>query len=293
MAGSLNSTSAGAACLLGFSMLLLSLGCGEPAAIELALVPNGEINDPISVLEQIGKVEYVVDSSQGLYPSSAEQRGDWLEIYDRDDDGDAELVATVDITGMDHLPLVRLEQGGIKASSVLIVVQGLARDQQGEQAKYIAHGELREGMGRFIPGSVRVHEIEFNIKPAYRPPKVDDFSLVQQLEVGVTGVVLEFTKQMDHGSLQQANVIQVLQQGAGGTEAVAGEIRIADLTHSDPDVGFFTRVDYLFSSALKPGTYLVEVSTQATDASPDQRPLDQRPMQRGDQPYSFQFVVTS
>ena len=65
-------------------------------------------------------------------------------------------------------------------------------------------------MGRFIPGSVRVHEIEFNIKPAYRPPKVDDFSLVQQLEVGVTGVVLEFTKQMDHASLQQANVIQVL-----------------------------------------------------------------------------------
>ena len=74
---------------------------------------------------------------------------------------------------------------------------------------------------------------------------------------------------------------------------MAGEIRIADLTHSDPDVGFFTRVDWLFSSALEPGTYLIEVSTEAADASPDHRPLDQRPMQRGDQPYSFQFVVGS
>ena len=152
MAGPPSGTSARAACLLGFSALLLSLGCGEPASIEITLVPNSEINDPISVLEQLGKVEYVVDSSQGLYPSSAEQRGDWLEIYDRDDDGDAELVATVDMTSMDHLPLVRLEQGGIKASSVLIVVQGLARSTTRSPAQIHRSRRATRGRGTLHPG---------------------------------------------------------------------------------------------------------------------------------------------
>ena len=63
MAGSLNSTSAAAAWLLGFAMLLLSLGCGEPADIELALVPNSEINDPISVLEQIERGRQIIENA--------------------------------------------------------------------------------------------------------------------------------------------------------------------------------------------------------------------------------------
>lgn len=264
------------------------LGCGEPTALDLSLVADPNVNSEEALLSHLAQLRLVVDSPQGLYPAGAERREGDVEIQDVDEDGAGELVARVDLADLGRLPLIRLERGGLDEQPLDLRLDGLGPGAgSGPSLVSVAAGGV-QGL-RFEGGAVQSVQVPFNLRAAYRPPRVtqvypEDGSSLQPGAVG--SVVLIFSKAMNPESLGRAGVITLVRVDSGQETPVPAQQIVPGEVYS----GGPTRVDYRLASMLKDGSYRVRVSQGALDGSG--RPLDQVPMQPGNQPFSSGFGLT-
>lgn len=272
-------------------LLALTLSaCADLTALDLSLVADPNVTDTAALVSQLRWLKIVLDSPAGLYasPPSAIDRG--LSLEDVDGDGQLELVAEHPVDGLGRLPRIRLEQGGLQPLALDLRLDG-ADAKPGEKPRdelvYFAAGGVR-GV-RFASGTVREVEVPFNRRLLYRQPQVTQVNPEDGAEVdprSFGSVVLIFSKKMNPDSLRANDVLRLLQVEPAPARPIAAElITVTNLGGLESPAA----AEYRFASILTPGTYRIEVSTAARDASG--RPLDQVPMQPGDQPFSSSFVV--
>jgi hypothetical protein len=263
--------------------LLALLGaCGDPTALDLSLVPDPNVNSETALVEKLGALRVVIDSPAGLYPVSDSRREDDLEIKDIDSDGKAELVAEVDLSDLGRLPLVRVERGGLDEAPLEFRLDGLDKDKAA-----VAAGGV-QGI-RFDAGAVLPVKVPFNLRANYRPPRVSEvFPADGDPASGKLGSVLViFSKVMNTDSLKRPAVFQVLTvEGGVETPVPAARIEPGELYKGGP-----TTAEYHFTGPPGHGTFRVRVSQGALDASG--RPLDQVPMEPGNQPFRSSFAITA
>ena len=271
--------------LLLTSLALALSACGELTALDITLVTDPNVNDEASLVSALDRVRLVVDSPGGLYPAGTDLTDGDLQIKDVDGDGDAELLATVTVNGLGRLPVVRLEQGGLKLVPLEIRVDGLAAG-----GAAIAAGGV-QGID-FTEGEAAAIKVPFNLKPAYRPPRVTQVFPPNNSDLvkisTVSSALVIFSKPMNMSSLSRAGVFRVLAV-AGGTRT---EVPVKSITGGELYQGGPSKAEYLFKKLLSsPGTFEVRISAGALDTSG--RALDQVPLQAGNQAFSSRFTVVT
>jgi len=208
-----------------------------------------------------------------------------MEIADVDQDGELELRAKVDLAEMGHLPLIRVEQGGLPDVPLEVRIDGIG--PQDKVNTRLAAGGV-QGIN-FAPGDVEAVTVPFNLRAAFRPPRVTQIFPEEGSTLRpefVSNALVIFSKPMFRDSLLTAGVIGVLRvEGSQETALKPGELVVGELYAGGP-----TRVEFRFDSTLAEGEYRVRVSQGALDTSG--RALDQVPLQPGNQPFSSHFTIT-
>jgi hypothetical protein len=267
--------------ILTLAAPVLLCACGDPTALDLSLVPDPNVNSEAALVEKLGALRVVIDSPAGLYPVSDSRREGNLEIKDVDSDGKAELLTEMDLSGLGRLPLVRVERGGLEEMALEFRLDGLDRDRAA-----VAAGGV-QGI-RFDADAVLPVKVPFNLRAKYRPPRVSEvFPADGARPSGKLGSVLViFSKVMNPDSLKKAAVFQVLRvEGDKETPAPAAKLELGELYKDGP-----TTAEYHLTGPPGQGTFRVRVSQGALDASG--RPLDQVPMEPGNQPFQSSFSIT-
>lgn len=264
-------------------LALASAACEDPTALHISLVPDPNLNSEADLVARIGSVRVVVDSEQGLYPASFTYKDEEKEVRDLDSDGYSELEAFVDLGDLGRLPVIRLERGGLDPLPLDLKLDGLAKDGTPKAAE--AAGGV-PGV-RFTEEEVVQVRVPFNLRADFRPPKVtqvlpEDGSQLNSL---VGSVVVIFSKEMRPLA---AGVFQVLRLESGSETPVPAESITVEPIYQDGP----SRAEYRFAGGpLNEGTYRVRVTQGALDASG--RPLDQVPLEPGNQSFTSQFTVSA
>jgi len=272
---------------------LLCGACADPTALDLSLVVDQSLQSESALVSRLVRLRLVVDAPEGLYPATSNRRDGELEILDRDGDGQSELSVGVELGSLGRLPLIRLERGGMPpaASGLELKVDGLGPDGDTGPDAELAAGGLA-GV-TFTPGEIASVSIPFNLRATYRPPRVTQVFPEDGATLGALAadsgtafsVAILFSKPMNPGSLRQPAALEVLAvQGAAETPLALAEIVVGEIF---PGSG--TRVVLRLAQPPPPGTYRVRVGQAALDTSG--RPLDQVPMQPGNQPFQSSFTV--
>ncbi|MCS6798723.1 MAG: hypothetical protein NZ898_09350, partial [Myxococcota bacterium] len=138
--------------------------CDATAFVDLRPDPDRELNGPTEVVQHVRSLVVLLDAPEGLYPPGGERRVDGLHLENVDDDPALELVASLPVRGR-HLPLVRIEQGGLRRDVRLDVrLVGV-----GDGGHSVAGGR-RDAVA--LDGSLV--DVPFDLAPALRPPRVVD-----------------------------------------------------------------------------------------------------------------------
>lgn len=275
------------AAVVGAVLLGICGACGAEA-IDLTLVPDPNVNPRQQLVDRISLVRVILDAEGGLYSDQSERRiDDHVSIRDEDRDGYVELVADLDVVERGHLPTIRLTRDRLGDKPFDVRVRGLSRASSRTE---IAAGGVA-GV-RFSPEDQAL-DVPFNLKPAFRPPRVTqtipaDGSSAEAVEVGSVFVV--FSKRMDPNSIDEKKHSIRLLRLDGKKEVLVEpqELRIQSLRS---DI-LPTTVEYRLSGGLDPGKYILRVSTEARDATAQGMRLDQVVMRSGNQPFSSAFSVT-
>ncbi|MCB9557956.1 MAG: hypothetical protein H6707_17720 [Deltaproteobacteria bacterium] len=274
--------------VIAFSVLLA--GCGATTAIDLSLIADTNISDAEQLLAEVDVIDLVLDSDQGLYPLSAAAQYDNITISDVDNDGSAELTARFATNGLDHLPLIRVERGSLTDVPLAVSLRGL----QKQTAALYAAGGLRGAM--FSAGRTERLSVPFNVVPRFRPPQVSQVvpghgSSVSESEFSGP-IFIFFTKLMDQRSLLEPSTITLNRISPTPQTIAARQILLfQDRPGDDPTITM--TVEFHLSATLSGGTYEVKVSSAAVDTTAEHRPLDQAPMQPGNQGWRSTFVIAA
>lgn len=271
--------------LLTLLAATLLSACGEDTALDLDLFADPKYNSEASVLASLAQIRLVVDSPVGLYPGTTSLQGDGYVIKDLDSDGAAELEAEVDVAGLDSLPLIRIERGGLPDVPLEIQLDGFSKGDV-----LVAAGGV-EGK-RFTEGIVDEEPVPLNLKAEFRPPTVDKDKGVfppsgskDLLPAGLSSVLVIFSKAMNPDLLKVQGdnpAFEVVNVGTG-VRVPAKSINVQPLYPNGP-----SQAGYLFDGHLELGaTYEVIVWPKARDISG--RPLDTVPLQEGNQEFRSRF----
>jgi hypothetical protein len=265
--------------------LFATSSCGEYAAIDITLNPDSNRNTAGDVVAAVSVIQLVADG-ENLYPAQTEHRGQTVEVFDIDDDGAPELVATIDMSEMTNLPLVRLERGGIDSVEPFdLTVDGF---RSGENRAPVAQGsELGVAFPR---DSIDSLTVSFNILDRYLPPRVNRNQSGPYREdqtQPIKTILIVFTKKMQLSSLNQSTIGLFTGDDSNRQLVEAEEIRFQVFPLEDMP----TFAWYRLAAPLEPGRYWVVVETDARDDTPEQRQLDQEPKTPGNQPYILEFRV--
>lgn len=273
-------TARGAVLLLGIAG---GVACAPISALDLQLVPDPEWTDAPRVLELAERIRVVVDSPQGLYPASAAGRHAQILLEDVDADGAVELSTELELAGMDHLPLLRLERGGLPDVPIEVRFDGIG----GSPQEIVAGGSARGLV--FEPEQVVEKDVLFKPRMRLLPPRVTQVIPGDgAIEQRVGSVFVVFPKQMNAESLRAPGTVTLLAVTDGAEQPVpVRELRVQFLPGAESP----TTVEYQLQEILAPGRYRVRVSEQALDL--DGRALDQVPTQPGNQPFASQFEVSA
>lgn len=268
----------------GLALLaLLAQGCGEETALDLNLVADPNVNSEQALVAAVDRLRLVVDSPSGLYPLSASRKEQDFEITDEDDDKVAELVTWVGMNG--KLPLIRLEQGGLPDVPIELRLAG----HKGGGINALAAGGV-QGI-HFTPGQILPVKVPFNLKADHRPPRVTQVfpaDGAKELPVGsVSSVLVIFSKEMSKTEVERAGVFTVfIKQGDKEVVVPAKSVLARALYKGGP-----WQAEYAFVKLLDlAATFHVRVLAKARDASG--RPLDQVPLQPGNQPFTSSFSIS-
>jgi len=256
--------------------VLLTLGCGqdEPStAIRIELVPNAAFNTRQEVLAALDAIEIVVDGIEhpllGL-PSEPGRIDVRTVAEDRDTDpSDLELVYTLELGHYTDLPLLQFEPGSNGDQPLLFRIFGL--DVEGMQA---ASGQV---VVAFTPGEIVAAQAPFNLRAAYRVPRV----VAVQPDPDAVDVSCDATLRVTFSEPMQptstlAAVVLRDREGVVDGEATLVEGSI---------------VEFLPAADLAPGPYSLEVLTSAQDEHGDL--LDQDPYRDEAQPFRSTFTVVA
>jgi len=252
------------------------IGCGsdEPlTAVRIELAPNASLNTRQEVRAALDVLEIVVDGIErplrGL-PSEPGPVGDLAEAANRDGDDELELVYTLDLEGWGDLPVLQFETGQNGDQALSFRLFGL--DEAAEEA---AVGQV---VVAFQPDAIVTAQAPFNLKAAYRVPRVvavqpDPEAIDVRCDASLK---VTFSEGMEAVSTRAAFSLRTL---AG---AVDGEILFQDGS---------TELEFRPARLLAIDAYSLEVDVGATDEHGER--LDQDPYQDGAQPFISRFTVAA
>jgi len=273
----------GRALVLALCLALASPACGEVTALDLTLVADPNVNSEQDLVSALAELQLVVDSPAGLYPLGAARKEADFEIVDEDSDGAAELVSKVGVAQLGRLPLIRLEQGGLADQPLELRLLG--RNSKGEG---VAAGGVK-GV-HFIPEQALPVQLPFNLKADYRPPRVTEVypadGATGLLVGSISSVLVIFSKAMNPVEVARPGVFSVYYL-SGGKEVVvpAKSIKVTELYSQGP-----SKAEYTFVKLLdRESTFHVRIESKARDTSG--RPLDQVPLQAGNQAFKSTFTL--
>ncbi len=268
---------------------LCLLGCGKLTALDVTLVPDPNITSEALLLESLHTIKLVLDSPQGLYPKDYHHAEQEISVEDIDRDGYAELTARIELNDSLHLPMIRIKRGGLALIPLELRIDGISLESYPfypNQA--IAAGGV-QGV-RFVEDQVVPIKVPFNVRPLYRPPQVvqvfPEDGTKDLVPMHISSVLLIFSKQMQRDSLLVPGVFQVTQIDEDGNESLVKpkQIDVGQLYQNGP-----TKAEYQFKTQLPTKmTFRVDVSSKALDMSG--RPLDQVPLEPGNQPFQSTFA---
>ena len=256
------------------ALIAMLQACGDSTtALDLELLPSPELNSAADLVSRIRTVVVVVDAATGrLYPPESEQLAGNVQIKNADaDPGDLELVALVPMPG-DHLPLIRIERGGLPDVPLHIRVLGSA---EGETGTEMARGGAT-GVS-FSDGEIETVAVPFNLLPRWLPLMVtevapsDGASVPCDSKVSILSV---FSRAVDAASVTAPGHITVV-------ELPSADVAAEELAVSLNSVTFVPDRAVL--------SYRLTISTDVTDA--DGAHLDQVPSMQDLQPYREDFQL--
>jgi len=247
--------------------LLVGACAAEPGAADLELVQDPNLNTAAQVAEAVDSILMIVDSPDGLYGPEREGVYGDIRITNADSDPALELVAAISVS--DHLPLIRLEQGGLPAKPLDIRLRG--RDASGTIT--VATGGVR---GVSIGDAMSTVLVPFNLLVDYLPPFVTkvtpgDGSSINGCDMPL--IVVEFSKPV---SLETAD-IRFDPPATVRSIAIDTERRVIQIA-----------VDGIVGDGMSL-SYTMTISG-VTDV--DGRPLDQIPLDPGPNDFMGSFVLT-
>lgn len=247
--------------------LLLLVACGGegPAAIDLRLVPDPNLNTEAQLAAQLGTMVFVLDSPEGLYPPGEPRTVGDLQIKNADQDPALELVAVV-APKAGRLPLVRVARGALTASRIDVRVLGT--DEASGRNR--AFGRL-SGIS-FPEVGVRSYDVPFDLIPSELPLRVLDVS----------------PRDGEYVPACQPEVLLVVFSRAVDPTSVAGQVSVSGLEGA-PELSVEGPLLRVAGSVPGPA-YRLQVGTGVRDLAGGG--LDQQPLVAGAQAYAEDFSVT-
>ncbi|MGE0792035.1 MAG: Ig-like domain-containing protein [Sandaracinaceae bacterium] len=252
------------------AMVLLAACAGEPG-VDIRLVADPNISPEAQVLAAVDSIQLQIDSPDGpLYPPGAEATLGDVQIRDTDGQPGLEVVASIHVPS-DHLPLVRIEQGGMPEVLLSLRFTGNAAEAG---VNRVASGAVQ---GIRLGSPIEELTVPFNLVPERLPPRVSE--VLPGPEATVPGcrlgsVFLMFSKPIDATSLET---------GAHITPGTLREVRLD---------GSGRAVELVLDDAVGDGTtlrYRLSLDPSVVDA--DGHAIDQVPSEPGDQPFAIDLEL--
>jgi hypothetical protein len=251
-------------------LLLLLASCAEPAGVDLALVPDPNVNSAAQVVEAVDSIVMIADSPEGLYPPGAERASGVAQIENADGDPELELVATIAMPA-DRLPLIRLVEGTLPDLPLELRFLGMPPEPG---APSVAIGRVQ---GVRLGQPIERLDVPFNLRPELLPPRItevlpNDGAMLAGCDV--PAIYLMFSRPIDPATVAGAVFVN---------PGTIGSVRV------DPS-GLTAEI--LVSGLSGDGSsvrYGLSVAPTITDL--DGRPLDQVPGEEGAQGYDSQLEL--
>lgn len=256
---------------LALAVALSLAGCGGGEAFEVTLSVDPAISSEADLASSLSDLTFVLDSDEGLYPAGSERVSGDVRVENADADPELELVTIVPVDDA-HLPVVRIERGGLSATAVDLRVVGRSK----QDGAPVADGEA---LGLAFSSAGRSESVPFNFRDALRPPRVarvypEDGAEIQGCTLQV--LTLVFSRPMDPASLTPESVMAGIQGVTTSAVTTASSGVVADVTFAPPLEGDGTRL--AFDLRITP-------AARAEDGTP----LDQAGSEEGDQ--AFDAVI--
>jgi len=251
-------------------------------------VPDPQLNSEQRVLAAGGDLKLVLDTPGGFAGIGANEAnetvGDWT-VTNADGDADSELMLTRSLEGRSTLPRFRLLPGNNRDRLFRVTAYGQVN------SNIVALGGL--STVRFAPGESLDLIVPFNLRPAYRAPRVlltrpDNGG--SSLPSALKQVYVEFSKVVDEGSLRGG--LTLVYESSNGDVLVDGNWSLE--TVSVRDLGLLEQrsaatFQFEANCALSPGNYRIEANTMIRDKKGE--PLDQDAVAEGYDVYLGRFTV--
>ena len=253
--------------VLPVATALLVAGCAAGEALDVNLSVDPAISTEADLAASLSELTFILDSDEGLYPPGAERSSGAVRVENADADPELEVVTVVPVTDS-HLPVVRIERGGLSVPSVDLRVFGRSK----ESGAPVADGQAR---GLAFGGDDPTENVPFNFRDSLRPPRVrsvfpEDGSSIVGCDVPT--VTLVFSRPMDPATLTPDSVRVEPPGTAAVTIAVATSGLVADVQ---------------LTPVLSGDGSHVQVHLVVTDGAraADGKPLDQAGSEEGSQPF--------
>jgi len=249
------------------SVGLCALGCAGGEAVEVTLSVDPAISSESDLASSLSELTFILDSAEGLYPAGSERVSGDLRVENADSDPELEIVTNVAVQDS-HLPVVRIERGGLSVTSVDLRVLGKSK----ETGEAVADGGA---LGLSFSSDARPESVPFNFRDSLRPPRVSRLFPESGREIqgcDLQVLTLVFSRPMDPASLTPESVL-VGPQGTATTKvAMASSGLVADVTFTPPISGDGSRVVF-------------DLQVTSAARAEDGTRLDQAGSEPGDQPF--------
>jgi hypothetical protein len=268
---------------------LLFASCSPETALDLVLDPSADVTDTELLLQRLAHIQLTLDSGAGLYPAGTKIIGAETIVDNFDGDSASELRITLPVEGMDHLPLLRLEQGNLPAAGLTVTIVGLDANAE----RVVAGGKEYTPLS-FAEGELAEVQLAFNLNTEYRRPQASQTfpeggSIKGPNQVGQ--IEVQFSLPMDAVSVRKEGVFQLLRLAAEGQELLVPATEI--VVYPPPAGKLITVATYRLAQTLDAGHYRIRVTTGANAEGPDGLELDQYPNIPGSQAFVAEFEVGS